>query len=118
MYATTTAGYRGPPVGFKPAQTLNPNLQKNHFTIGDQNVPLMNKTTYTNNYRNFGNAVQAQARDQTQDRGSNFNFGAQRAPWVTESQQQYFMNFLQLSNLFLIVILIMKVLNQLILKDF
>jgi len=89
LYATTSGNHRGPPVGFKPPQTLNPNLQKNHFTIGDNSAPLLNKTTYTNNYRNFGNAAQTQARDQTQDRGSNFNFGGQRAPWVTETQQNY-----------------------------
>ncbi len=88
-YATNaTAAYKGPPAGFKPPETLNPNLQKNHFTVGDSKMNIENKTTYSNYHRDFGNATQVQARDQGMDRGSNWKLGTSKAPWATESQSQ------------------------------
>jgi len=90
LWATDSANaYRCPPKGFKPPQTLNPNLQKNHFTVGNGNEAMQNKTTYSNFHRDFGNATAAQARDQTQDRGSNWKLGGQSVPWATEAQSNY-----------------------------
>lgn len=90
MYATNTASaYRGPPVGFKPPQTLNPNLQANHFTVGDPKLHVQNKTTYSNFHRDFGPATAPQARDHGMDRGSNFHLGGQKDAWQTESQAHY-----------------------------
>jgi len=90
MYATNNAAaFRGPPSGFKPPQTLNPNLQKNHFTVGNPHEAMQNKTTYSNYHRDFGNATAAQARDQTMDRGSNWKLGGQTSNWATEAQSRY-----------------------------
>lgn len=89
MYATNSAAaFRGPPTGFKPPQALNPNLQKNHFTVGNPNEPLQNKTSYSNFHRDFGPAEATQARDQTMDRGSNWKLGGQSHPWATEAQSK------------------------------
>jgi len=91
MYATNTGvSYKGPPKGFKPVESLNPNLQKNHFNIGGENPgQLANKTTYSIHHKDFGNALQGQARDQTQDRCSNWNFGGQKSNWESETQSHY-----------------------------
>jgi len=80
--------YRGPPAGFKPPQTLNPNLQKNHFSLGDGSA-IQNKTTYSNFHRTFENATAAQARDQTMDRGSHFKLGGESRAWVSEAQAHF-----------------------------
>jgi len=89
-YGTTSGAYKGLPKGYKPVETLNPNLQKNHFNIGGDNpTAIPNKTTYSNFHRNFGNAVQSQARDQMQDRGSNWTLGGQKSNWESETQAHY-----------------------------
>jgi len=81
--------FRGPPTGFKPPQTLNPNLQKNHFSLGDGKTQIANKTTYSNFHRNFENATTAQARDQNMDRGSHFQLGGQSSNWASEAQSHF-----------------------------
>jgi len=89
-YASNMAGsFRGPPAGFKPPQTLNPNLQANHFTVGMSGSQMQNKTTYSSYHTNFENAETAKARDQTMDRGSNFQLGGQKGPWVSEAQSHF-----------------------------
>ena len=80
------ASYRGPPGSFKPPQTLNPNLQKNHFTVGNPNSHIQNKTTYSSFHTTFENAVSGQARDQSMDRGSHFKLGGQHKAWASEAQ--------------------------------
>ena len=83
-----SAAYKRPPTDFQKAGTMNPNLQANHFSLGDSKGQIPNKTTYSNFHRDFGNAPTAQARDQNQDRGSHFQLGGQKGPWVSEAQSQ------------------------------
>jgi len=83
------AAFRGPPAGFKPPQTLNPNLQKNHFAFGDSSNPIQNKTTYSSFHRTFEGGETTQARNQNQDRGSHFQLGGQAKTWASEAQSNY-----------------------------
>jgi len=83
------ASFRGPPAGFKPPQTLNPNLQKNHFSFGNPNAHIENKTTYSTFHQTFENAETAQARNQNMDRGSHFQLGGQQKNWVSEAQSNF-----------------------------
>jgi len=89
-YATNaSAAFKKPPSDFKKPDALNPNLQANHFSLGHPNSQVPNKTTYSNFHRDFGPAPTAQARDQNQDRGSHFQLGGQKGPWVTEAQSHF-----------------------------
>jgi len=90
LYASnSSASFRGPPTSFKPTQSLNPNLQKNHFSLGDPNEGLQNKTTYSNYHQKFENAGTALARDQNADRGSHFKLGGHNQGWASEAQAHY-----------------------------
>lgn len=83
------AAYKGPPNGFKPPQALNPNLQKNHFSLGSAGSHIQNKTTYSTYHQNFEGATTAQARDQGMDRGSHFKLGGEKENWTSEAQSHF-----------------------------
>jgi hypothetical protein len=83
------ASYKGPPAGFKPPQTLNPNLQKNHFSLGAAGSQLQGKTTYSTYHQNFEGTETAQARDQNMDRGSHFKLGGEKENWSSEAQSHF-----------------------------
>jgi hypothetical protein len=72
----------------KAREPLDPNLYQNHWTIGDEGAATQSKTTYTAAHKNFGPATVQQARDQTQDRGSNWKLGSQTVNYQTESATQ------------------------------
>jgi hypothetical protein len=83
------ASYKNPPTGFKPPQTLNPSLQKNHFSLGAAGSQLQNKTTYSTYHQNFEGTETAQARDQNMDRGSHFKLGGEKENWASEAQSHF-----------------------------
>jgi hypothetical protein len=76
------------PSGNQTRDPLDPNLYQNHWTIGDEGAATQSKTTYSAAHKNFGPATVTQARDQAQDRGSNWKLGSQTVNYQTESATQ------------------------------
>lgn len=86
MYATNTMASFKKHDQYRQNEPLDPNLYQNHWTIGDEGKPILNKTTYSSTHKEFGNAVVNQARDQSQDRGSSWKLGNQKVPWISQSK--------------------------------
>jgi len=86
MYASNTAASFKKHAQYKANEPLDPNLYQNHWTIGEEGKPLSNKTTYSVTHKELPNAAVGQARDQSQDRGSNWKLGSQQVPWVSQTK--------------------------------
>ena len=76
------------PEGGQAAQTLNPALWNNHFSLGEEGAKLQNKTTYSTQIVPPDlSGTMGKARDQSQDRGSNFKIGGTMKPeYITETK--------------------------------
>ena len=77
--------------GLVKPESIDPNLMKNHFEIGDGKAPFENNSCYTRDMRKHPLSAYAQGGNNEyngRDKRSNWDFGGMDNNWQSEFKSQ------------------------------